>query len=274
VLALDPVALQSLLRAIGPVNVGDRTVDADHVVTELLHDQYTRFPALEERPERREELSTFATAAIGVLEGGHWSATTLADQLGSAVRGRHIMAWSTRQPEEQAWANAGIGGAMTRNSVLGAVINRGGNKLDQYLDVRADMQLHPSGDHTDGTLTLRLRNNAPLGEIPYIIGPHFGTGLNAGDYLGLVAFTLPEAATNARVDGTDGIAVVGPDGPTRVIGGEVLIPAGASHTTVVRFRLPRPHGTLAVASSARVPAIEWHAGADTWKDTEQKTVRW
>jgi len=274
VLALDPVALQALLRAIGPVQVGDRTVDADHVVPELLHDQYTRFPVLEERPERREELSTFASAAMATLDGGHWSAARLGDQLGSAIRGRHIMAWSIHPPEQKTWANAGMGGILEPTSVLPAVINRGGNKLDQYVSVRADLQLHPSGNDTEATLTLHLRNDAPLNEINYIIGPHNGTGLTAGEYLGLIVFTLPHAASDARVDGVDSLAVVGPDGATRVIGGEFLLPSGAEHTAIVHFRLPGTHGTLRLEPSARVPSIEWQYGGKRWTDTERRTISW
>jgi hypothetical protein len=274
VIALDPVALQAILRGIGPVTVGDRTVDADHVVPELLHDQYVRFPQLEERPERREELSAFAGAAMDVLDAGHWSPARLGEELGAAIRGRHIMVWSTQPSDQQAWLGAGAGGTLQGNSVMAAVLNRGGNKLDQYLSARADMRLRRSGGHTDATITLRLRNDAPLNEIPYIIGPHFGTGLRPGDYLGIVAFTLPGSATDGRLDGADALAVAGPDGPTRVIGSEVLIPAGTTRTLVVHFRLGPSHRTLRVEPSARVPATEWRFGDRTWRDTDGKAVVW
>src|SRR5581483_283127 len=174
----------------------------------------------------------------------------------------------------QAWLDAGIGGTVDRNSVMASVLNRGGNKLDQYLATNADLKLRPSGGHTDATLTLTLKNNAPLNEIQYIIGPHFGTGLNPGDYLGIVAFTLPEKATAASVDGVNSIAVAGPDGPTRVIGGEILVPAGQSHTVVVHYQLPGTGGQLQIEPSARVPSMQWRFGDTTWQDAERKTVRW
>ena len=43
VLVVDPVGLAAVVRATGPVRVGDRTFTADQVAPELLHDQYRQF---------------------------------------------------------------------------------------------------------------------------------------------------------------------------------------------------------------------------------------
>ena len=44
VIALDPIALQAILAATGPIQVGTLTVNADNVIGELLHGQYLRYP--------------------------------------------------------------------------------------------------------------------------------------------------------------------------------------------------------------------------------------
>jgi hypothetical protein len=274
VLVLDPVALQGILQATGPVSVAGRTVGAEQVVSELLHDQYARFPQLVDRPERRDELAELASAAVSKLESGNWSAATLGEGLARGARGRHVLAWSSRPDEQRAWEAAGVSGTVDRSTLLPAVISRGGNKVDQFLSVRADLHLQPSGDHTDARLELRVHNGIPPGEVQYIAGPHFGTGLHDGDYLGIAAFTIPGDASGARIEGVSDLAVAGPDGPTRVVGAELLLPRGVDKTIVALFRLPGGHGRLRIEPSARVPAVEWTVDGRRWTDTGSHLVTW
>lgn len=274
VMAVDPVALREIINAVGPVTVAGRTVDADHVVHELLHDQYVRLPDAADRPERREELSEFASAVLSQLDGGSWSALRLAQGLAAAARGRHLLAWSASAAEEQGWIAAGVSGAVRGDSLLVALLNRGGNKLDQYLSIDAQLELRPAGNHAEGTLRLRMHNGVDAEEPQYIAGPHFGTGLQPGDYLGIAAVTFPGRTEAAGIDGIDQVAVAGPDGETRVIGTEVLIGRDGDRTVVVRFRLPGNHGRLTVEPSARVPPITWHYGTVTWSDQSGHLVRW
>ncbi|MCU1451044.1 MAG: hypothetical protein JWP02_3214 [Acidimicrobiales bacterium] len=274
VLVLDPVALQGILEATGPVSVAGRSVGGAQVVTELLHDQYVRFPQLLDRPERRDELAELASAAVSKLESGSWSAAKLGQGLARGARGRHVLAWSSRPDEERAWVAAGVSGTVDSSTLLPAVISRGGNKVDQFLSVRADLHLQPSGDHTDARLELRVHNGIPPGEVQYIAGPHFETGLQEGDYLGIAAFTVPGNASGAQIEGISDLAVAGPDGPTRVVGAELLLPRGADRTFVARFRLPGRHGRLRIESSARVPAVEWTVGRERWMDIGSHLVAW
>jgi len=254
VLALDPVAMKGILAATGPVQVAGRTIGSDDVVDELLHEQYIRLPAGAQVSERREELGALASAALQALDGRNWSPERLVQGLSTAARGRHLLAWAARPSEEQAWTRAGVGGAMSGDSLLVAVLNRGGNKLDYRLSSQAKLTLRP-GRNTEGTLAITLANHADLGDPPYIIGPDPSTGLHPGDYLGFLAVTLPGQATQGRIDGSPPLAVAGPDGPTRVIGTEVLLPAGQSRTLVIHFLLPGRHGSLRLEPSARVPAL-------------------
>jgi hypothetical protein len=274
VMALDPVALEQLLKALGPVTVDDRTIDASNVVDELLNAQYRRFPLLEERPERREALGRIARAAFAVLDAGRWSLPDLADAVAASVRARHLMAWSSRPAEQAGWQAASADGSLRPDSLLVSVINRGGNKLDRYLNVGADVGCAPAAGVRACVLRLNLANVTPSDEPPYIAGPHPGSGVNAGDYLGIVAVNLPREATEGAIDGVDALALAGADGAGRVVGYQLVVPRGEKRTVTVRFRLPGSHGSIRVEPSARVPGIQWSSGARRWNDGAVHTLRW
>ncbi len=274
VLVLDPEAFRAILAATGAVTVEGHSIGADNAVRELLHDQYVRLPDLAQRDERREELGALAAATVAKLDTGSWSAAKLGEGLGAAARGRHVLAWSAREDEQRAWAAAGVSGDMGADSLLAASLVHGGSKLDQFLTVRGTLRLRPSGDHTDGTVELQIKNNVPTGEIPYIAGPHFGTGLAEGEYLGIATFNLPGDARDGRIEGVQELAVAGADGPMRVVGAEIRLVRGAERTLVAHFRLPGRHGVLKIEPSARIPAIDWRYGGEHWTDTGSHTVRW
>jgi Protein of unknown function (DUF4012) len=273
VLLLDPVAFAGILRATGPVEVAGRKVGANQVVRELLHDQYVRYSD-EGTDRRREGLGELARAAFAALESGGWSLADLARGLLPVVDGRHVLAWSAR-PEEQAdWVAAGIDGALRPDSVLVALSNRGANKLDYFQRVESELGLEVAGDQTLVSLRVTLRNTVPTGEPRYVAGENENTGAGEGGYLGIFSINVPGAARNVRIDGVDQLAVAGPDGPTQVVGFQLLVPRDETRTIVVRFQLPGPAGTLRIEPSARVPAIQWTAGEQTWTDTSPHLLTW
>lgn len=274
VLALDPATLEAILTATGPVDAGGRTVSAENVVQELLHEQYVRYPTAVLRSERREELGDLAAAAFGRLDSGDWSPGALAAGLGQAARGRHLMLWSKDQRAQRGWEAAGIDGRVADDSLLVSLLNRGGNKLDQFLPVEARLVLRPGKTSTDGQIVVTVRNRTPAGEPPYIAGPHPALPLQPGEYLGILAATLPGKATRGRIEGVDQLTVAGADGPTRVIGTEFRLLSGGRRELVVRYRLPGSHGEVRVLPSARIPQITWRFRDQTWTDSEARTVRW
>src|SRR5262249_16857371 len=155
--------------------------------------------------------------------------------------GRHILAWSADAPEEQAWAAMGIDGVVPADAMLLGVSNRAGNKLDPYLAVQAQGTAGPAADGSGSTIQVQvtLTNNAPEGLPTYVAGPHFGSPVGEGVYLGFVSLTTPGAAGSGRIDGGLPTAV-GPDGPGRVLASQVEVPRGAS--TTVTFTFDLPHG--------------------------------
>jgi hypothetical protein len=274
VLALDALALRAVLAATGPVQAAGLDITADNVVEELTHTQYTRYPDLSERDERRESLSAIATAVMQALSEREWSAEVLADGLARAARGRHVLLWSSRPSEQRGWTAAGLDGTVRADSLMVSVLNRGGNKLDYWLPSDVRLDLRAVGDHTEGSIRMRLRNTTPPDEPAYVAGPHYGLPLQPGEYLGLAAVTLPGSASGGRFEGVDQLAVAGADGPTRVIATEFQLPRGEERTIVVRFRLPGRHGALHVEPSAREPSVPWSFRAERWRDDRAHTVRW
>ena len=274
VIVVDPVALAAVVRATGPVQVGGRTITADDVVPELLQGQYERFDGNDQTSDRRDALEAVAGAAFQALDAGEWSPTELATELGKAVAGRHLLAYSTDAVEQRGWVAAGAAGELRADSVLVSVLNRGINKLDPYLRTGANFETRPVGDDTEVTVRLSLANQTPEGLPQYVTGPAADATWAAGEYVGLVTINVPGATRDVRVleGGFDSVA--GPDGPTQVVAAELRLRAGQSRQVTVTFRLPGHHGAVAIEPSARVPGIFWQHGGKSWQDSKRRMAKW
>jgi hypothetical protein len=274
VLAVDSVALRATLEVIGPVDVNGRRVSEDNVVDLLLHDQYVEHAEDPDQARRREELGEIAAAVINAIDDRDWSVAEMARTLGEAARGRHILAWSKRAAEQRAWRSAGVDGTLEPNSVLVGILNRGGNKLDRFLDVDVAAETRARGEAREVVLRVALRNTVPRGEPDYItVGPS-DNGLAEGEYGGIVAVTLPGAVAEARTDGYETYAAAGRDGPTNVVAPAVRLARGASATLVFRFTVPTALGSLRIEPSARVPATRWRYRDQQWTDREARNAEW
>ncbi len=276
VLMVDPVTLQALLAAQGPIDAGGRELSADDVLGYLLLGQYDGLgDEYSDQTDRRDQLGVVARAGVDTLTNRPWDVDALVGQLGDVGAGRHLLAWA-RDPEEQrTWVAAGIDGALGGDSLAPNVLNAGGNKLDQFLHVAADLFLADRADGgQDATLTLTLRNQTPEGLVRYVAGPHPSTGLAEGEYQGIVTVNTPGFASLATMEGVDPVVVSGVDGPTKVVGGFVRLLRGATRTITVRFTLPEGVTSLRVESSARVPPIAWTAVGEEWSDTAAYHLEW
>jgi hypothetical protein len=275
VLAVDPIVVQALLDAQGPIEVDGRRLSADDVVQFLLRDQYAFADATDpEQAARRDQLSGVARGAIDTLSTRAWNPEGLARTLSDAGRGRHVLAWSRDPKDQRAWTGAGIAGDLHANSLAVSVLNTGGNKLDPYLEVRARLEIRDRADGGhDATVRLRFRNTAPSGLPPYVSGPHPATDLTAGEYLGLVAANTPGVGSVPALEGLDTIVVAGRDGPTKVVaGGPLRLTPGSSTEATVRFELPAALARMVVEPSARVPSISWTYRGEHWEDTAAHPV--
>ncbi|HEX2042553.1 MAG TPA: DUF4012 domain-containing protein [Acidimicrobiales bacterium] len=275
VLALDVAALQALLAATGPVEVGDRVVSEETVVGYLLEGQYTGLDfSPGQQAARREQLGQISAAVLRAVQDGSYDAARLAARLAFAARGRHVLAWSTDPREQAGWEAAGISGKMAPNSVALSVLNRGGNKLDPHLAVQGQLAFLVTHDSTEVVLRATLRNRAPEGLGVYAAGPHPDSGARAGEYLGILVVNVPGDAHDIVVDGVPSLLASGPDGPTSMVAARVLLGRGEERTVTVRFRLPSPRGSVLVTPSARVPPIVWRDGTAEWRDDAARLVTW
>jgi hypothetical protein len=272
VLALDVEALAAVLRVVGPVEVDGTELDADAAVRELVHDQYVGVSYEDDQRARRDRLGTFARAVVDRLDRRSPDPAELAEALANAARARHVLAWGNSTAQRRAWEAAGVSGQLRPDSLLVSVLNMGGNKLDQFVDVDATLASEREADATDVRLRLRLRNRTPAEEPVYIAGPHPGIGGAAGTYRGIVAFSLPGAASGVEVDGGDRVVALGRDGPTLVIATDVVIAARDELVVTVRFRLPAPFERLRVEPSARLAPIDWRAGDHSWSDGIARSI--
>ena len=258
VLALDVVALQALLRATGPVDVDGTTLTADNVVHDVMLQQYVDAEAFGGVDARRERLGEIASKVVNALEDGTWDPQTLASGLVDAAAGRHLLAWSRHADEQRAWEAGTVSGELSEDSLLVSVYNRGGNKLDQFVSVDADVQVELHADGTDVEITFVLRNDAPTGLPAYVAGP-FGRaeGSAEGRYQGLLAVNLPARALDARFAGVDQLVAAGPDGPTRVVATYVELDRGAQTSLTLQFSLPPGAADFEIEPTARLPEVAW-----------------
>jgi len=274
VLAVDPVALQALLAATGPVEVDGEVINEDNVLGFLYHDQYVDVSYEDpEQSPRRERLGEIAGAVVDALDEGDYDTATFAETLIDAAEGRHILAWSSRDAEQEGWLAAGIDGELEENSVMVSVLNRGANKLDQFLSVDADMTIDRAGDSTHVTIRVTLTNETPEGEPVYIAGPHPQIDLATGTYRGYLSVDVPGMAIDVALDGTSRIVTEGPDGRAWVVAGLVEVPRGEAAEAVVTFRLPAGADPMVVEPSARVPPVGWSAEGERWSDSSPHRVK-
>jgi len=208
------------------------------------------------------------------LQGQSVDLHTLATAVTSAVDGRHLMLWSSDAKAQAAWEVSGVSGSLTPSSLLVAMVNRGGNKLDQYLPVHVAVHTAPSGSGTKVTLTTTLTNTTPPGLSQYIAGPYPGVPVDYGGYTGLITANLPAVASSITMSGAGPLAAKSAEGPTWLVAAPITIAQGDSSTVVITFHMPGSHGTMHLVPSARVPTVQWTAGGSSFDDSTSRTISW
>jgi hypothetical protein len=279
VLAIDVGGLQDLLEVTGPVTTATgQVVSSSNVEQILLHDQYVGETYATDSTARVDELSTLASATLDALENQPIKLHALADALSSAAAGRHVLLWSADPRTQRAWAGAGVGGQLQPSSLMADIINRGGNKLDQYLSEDVALRLTARGNQTDGTLTMTFANKTPPGQSPFIAGPFPGLGTVYGQYVGIATVNLPGYARDITSPSNSSVVASGPEGPTVLEGATVSILAGATQRITFHFVLPEAHGSMTVVPSARIAPANWSvtglAGTSSFEDNAPQTISW
>ena len=280
VVALDVVTLKDLLQATGPVRLPDgTTMTADQVLGDVMLRQYLGLVGYPDQTTRRDRLSELARGALANLNRGGWHAADLVDQLRGAAQGRHLLAWSGHPQEQAGWAAAGISGALAPDAALIGFHNRGGNKLDQFMNIQGSVKTVAEPAGWGMTIQMNLENVTPATGLPqYVQGPFpQAIGAAAGLYQAFAVFELPQSAGSIQleIDGRQAkLVTAGPDGPSQVVAAYIQVARGSSLTVVARFTLPKRVRSMVFAPSARVPAIAWTAPSLTWSDDVGRRVQW
>jgi hypothetical protein len=277
VLAVDPVMLKAIMETTGPVQTARGERSSQDILGYILHGQYQGYLADgSDRSytfERRDELDDIARTVLDDFETVDELDPDLVDAFQSAAGGRHLLMWSADPEVQRGFEAAGVDGQIGPDSLLLSLVNRSGVKLDWFTRMAADLTVEPEGDHLAATLEVTVTNEAPAdGEPRYVVGPYPGSGLDRGEYLGLVTLNLPAHATNSRFDDVDPLAVAGPDGDNRTIAAWVHVARGTTVHLVARFDLPASMEELVVEPSARVFPTTWTYDGQEWTDREGRTL--
>ena len=276
VMTLDVAGLQKLLTVTGPVTTANGTVVTAATVDQLLlHDQYVgagnttgAFEA-----NRVDELGSMASAMLHALETQPLDLHALANALSATAEGRHLMLWSANPATEAVWRSIGVSGEITDDTLASNVINRGGNKLDQYLSVSNSLHLVSHPGTTSATLTVNLANHTPSGQVEYIAGPNPDLDTHYGEYVGIVNVNLPDDTRDLSVGSGESVVVNGQEGPTLLVGVSVDLLPGASRQVTFHFTLPE-HGAMTIMPSARIPPETWTFNGQTFKDAVPRSISW
>jgi Protein of unknown function (DUF4012) len=277
VLVVDPHMVEAIMEATGPVQTSQGERDNEDVLEFILHDQYQVYleggPDSSYTEERRDELDEIARTVLEELEQVDELEPELLERFRAAASGRHLLMWSADPTVQEGFEAAGVDGQISPDSLLLSLVNRSGNKLDWFTRMSADLSVERKGDVYEAVLDVTITNKAPAsGEPSRVVGPYPGSGLERGEYLGLVTLNLPAAAVNNRFDGVDPLAVAGADGANRTVAAWVRVPRGTTTHLVARFELPAAMAELVIEPSARTFPTEWSYDGKEWKDRERRTV--
>lgn len=268
VIVVDVDAIRGLLRVVGSVEVDGTTYTADTVRGELLRAQYQRY---DDRDQRRDQLGDVAKVVFERIEAGDFELDALASALLDAVQRRNLLVWSADAEVQEAWAAAGVDGHLREDSLSVALLNRGAEKLDSYLDTTATLRSTSApGGRTAVTLTYRIENRAPEQGPRYLLGPNI-EGLEAGEHRGIVVVNLPAGVTDIELDGARQ-TLVGTDGPTAVVAGELALRRGETKEVTVRATLPKGLEQVVLEPSARISRTRWVVDGQGYEIDRRRTV--
>ncbi|MGZ4712637.1 MAG: DUF4012 domain-containing protein [Acidimicrobiia bacterium] len=280
VVALDPLALRALVKVSGPVTVEGKTIDKDNIVKQILLQQYIDYAndnPLDDTPAnqaRRERNGVIARAIVERLDQVDWHIADLVDDLRSAARGRHVLFWSSKPEQQRGWRAAGVSGILPTDGVMVSLENRAGNKLDQFVAIRTDIDHRSMRTGSEVTMRITVVNLAPEGLPEYVQGPYPRSGFMPGEYRGILAVSIPKVARDIGLDGVSKVVAAGPDGSTRVVAGDMALLRGQTGTYTVRFTVPKGYEHLQVVPSGRSPVVTYRAGSHQWEDDGPHDLSW
>ena len=261
VIALDPIALSFILKAIGPVTLPSGEVITDQNVVELTQSTaYIRYPTEADQPARKEYLQTIAREIAKKATAPISSPRKLLDALGRAAGEGRLAVWSASPSEQALLERTPLAHIIPDDSAPYAQVvvnNLSGTKMDYFLE----REIEYDADKCDSpvrnsTITVRLTNTGTETSLPpfYSVtgtgprSPHAGPGLNhvipikllPGTMLSSVRVVATEGATLMSVtsNGKRALATVNIERQHPTYEVQVAIPPG--QTAELEFRLLEP----------------------------------
>lgn len=267
VISVDVGALRELLGVVGPVTVDGVVYDADTVAGQLLRAQYRRAgDDVAATEARRDSVGDVASAVFRKIEAGGWDLDDMAGALVRSAERRHLLVWSATPGPQRAWVDAGVGGRLSQDTLSVAMLNRGAEKLDPYLEVTT--KVTTSGRRMD--IVYSVTNRAPADGPRYQLGPNI-EGMKAGEHRGIVVVNLPAGTTDVEMTGAN-LVLRGDDGPTTVVAGELSIERGATAKVQVTALLPRGIDRLVLEPAARMPSMTWVVDGRSFRIDRRRSV--
>jgi hypothetical protein len=182
VIALDTIALQSILRAIGPIEVeGYGEINADNLVQKLLVDSYNTVLDAEGRPDKlkRHELNQKLSDQVVAAVASGGATASVAYQLLRVAPQRHVQTWLKDGASQEVLLNLGIAGAVSKSTSDQIAVytqNTNGSKVDLY---ERRSIVHEVNLAADGSAVVKqivfLRNATPSDEVAPIPATEDGT---------------------------------------------------------------------------------------------------
>jgi hypothetical protein len=243
VIAMDPIALEQLLIATGPVSAPgwDVEVDEDNASKILLHDSYLKFT---DPDAQNEYLGGLVEEFWNRLAQGAVDPPTLALGLATAVRTQHLKLYSRDRQNQHALSEIGADGAFTSQSTNNPQFifndNVSANKVDYFLQRRINTTVSlTQRDEAHVLTTVTLENKAPDGPASLLLGPYV-KGDSPGVNRMVLNLLLPRDAEVDEyvVDGRRRPVLLAREAGFPVVWDILEIPAGETMQASVSYTLP------------------------------------
>jgi hypothetical protein len=272
VLFVDVVTLKALLAAAGPVTVDGAQYSATNVAEELLYRNYLRFPTETDLNARHDQQGVIASAIFEALRTRSVPMGSLAHSLSQSVKGRHLLAWSSRQDEQELWTRVGASGAIAPYGLMISPQNVSASKLDYFIKPRVTMNVTRLSTFSQVDLTVTIYNAPRHPTSPMIEGGQPGFE-KPGDHRVYLLVYLPSDAFDVG-NASPGFVTVGTDGGMKVVGMMYTTALGQTSNTKISFRLPLSWANVVLLPSGRLNPIDVtvHSGRRTAHYTDAAPV--
>ncbi|CAL4860840.1 DUF4012 domain-containing protein [Microbacterium sp. MM2322] len=160
VISVDPVALQRILRATGPIEVDGKTLDDKNAVKTLLSDVYEWWNPYTD-PDLKSDafFAGVASAVFGKIAGGDFNVKDMAWAVSDSIETGSILAWSEDADAQKIIAGSGrISGILPRDNKAETVNgvffrNVSASKIDYYTKTKVDSTMSCANGVTTLTTT-------------------------------------------------------------------------------------------------------------------------